>query len=149
MYPAYHHGDRLLALRFWFPRSLRRGQVVVWNLLSESAPAFNPGGTKSYIKRIIGLPGDEVTAPVVRLSDPLEEEIWMNDAEQELKTWHIPAGHCFVKGDSPGFDSTVFGSLPIHCIRGVILARLKRVHHAPQFHALTNPPSPMERVNEP
>lgn len=147
MYPTFHHEDRLLALRLWSSRWLRRGQVAVWNLPPELASSFTPDASKSFIKRIIGLPGDEVTAPIVRLPDLVEGELRVDEAKQELKTWRIPAEHCFVKGDSPGFDSTVFGPLPIHCVRGVILARLRRIHDTPRFHALTDLPSPLEEID--
>jgi signal peptidase I len=128
MYPTYQPGDRLLALRYFPDRWLRRGRVVVWKmpprLLMRSMPKGM--GSKLYIKRIIGLPGQEVTVPVVQLPDPVEGVVWMDEAKQELKSWHIPAGHCFVKGDSPGFDSTFFGSLPLSAVRGLILVRLPR-----------------------
>jgi len=142
MYPAYHHGDRLLALRFYPHHWLRRGQVVVWNLPPKLAWSFNPnpGVSKMYIKRIIGLPGDEVAAHVAQLHDPLEGEMLIDEAKQDLKSWHIPEEHCFIKGDSLGFDSTTFGPLPLHCIRGVILARLRRVQDTLQTHTLTNIP---------
>jgi signal peptidase I len=151
MYPTYHHGDRLLALRFCPHRWLRRGQVVVWNLPQKLAWSFNPdpGGSKMYIKRIIGLSGDEVTAPIVQFPDPLEGEILVDEIKQELKNWHVPAGHCFVKGDSPGFDSTVFGSIPLHCIRGVVLARLRRINRGPQIHMSANIPEQLKRTDKP
>ena len=115
---------------------------MVWNLPPKSAWSFNPnpGVSKMYIKRIIGLPGDEVAAHVAQLHDPLEGEMLIDEAKQDLKSWHIPEEHCFIKGDSLGFDSTTFGPLPLHCIRGVILARLRRVQDTLQTHTLTNIP---------
>lgn len=128
MYPTYQPDDRLLALRYFPQGWLRRGQIVVWNmpphlLMTSKSEAVR---SKLYIKRIIGLPGDEVIVPVVRLPDPVEGEIWLDEAKQELKSWHIPSGHCFVKGDSTGFDSTLFGPISFHALRGLILIRLPR-----------------------
>lgn len=149
MFPEYHHEDRLLAIRFWPSRWLRRGQVVVLKLPPGLVPSFTPGASKMYVKRIRGLPEDEVSATVMRPPNPVEGALWKDEAKQELKSWYVPEGHCFVKGDSPGFDSTVFGPLPIHCLRGVILARLRRVQDTPQFYPQTNLPSQMEKVDKP
>jgi len=150
MYPTYHHEDRLLAIRLWPHHWLRRGQIVVLNLPSKPDRSFNPnpGRSKMCIKRIIGLPGDKVIAPVMQLPDPLEGEILIDEAKQELKSWYIPEEHCFIKGDSPGFDSTTFGPLPLYCIHGVILARLKRVHDTLQAYTLTDVPEQTRKADE-
>ena len=128
MSPTYRPGDRLIALRYWPQRWLRRGQIVVWKMSPQLLMASMPEamGSKHYIKRIIGLPGDKVTAPVLHLPDPLEGEMLLAEAKQEVKSWRIPSGYCFVKGDSPGFDSTFVGPIPLGTLRGLILARLPR-----------------------
>ncbi len=127
MSPTYLPGDRLLALRYFPRRWLSRGRIVVWKLPSglPMSSMANTMRTQLYIKRVVGLPGDEVIAPVVKLPEAGEAAEQMVDG-QELRTWHIPAGHCFVKGDSPGFDSTMFGPLPLHALKGIILIRLPR-----------------------
>jgi len=133
MYPTYHHGDRFLALRYWPHRWLRRGQIVVWKLPSIMAWVSKPEfmGPGPYIKRVVGLPGDEVIAPVVKLSEPADEAKQAVQEGQELRRWYIPAGHYFVKGDSPGLDSTLFGPIPLHTLRGVVLTKLPRRMRAP------------------
>lgn len=127
MYPTYQPGDHLLALRYFPQRWLRRGQIVVWKLPSD--PLMHSMSvsmdSKLYIKRIIGLPGDDVFAPIVKFPDGQEGKK-QRTQEQDLQKWHIPARHCFVKGDSPSYDSTFFGPLPLHALRGVILAKLPR-----------------------
>lgn len=127
MSPTYLPGDRLLALRYFPRRWLSRGRIVVWKLPSglPMSSMANTMRTQLYIKRVVGLPGDEVIAPVVKLPEAGEAAEQMVDG-QELRTWHIPVGHCFVKGDSPGFDSTMFGPLPLHALKGIILIRLPR-----------------------
>mgnify|MGYP005852872509 CR=1 FL=1 len=127
MSPTYLPGDRLLALRYFPRRWLRRSRIVVWKMPSEllMSSMSDAMPTQLYVKRIVGLPGDEVIAPVVRLPEAGEAAEEMVDG-QELRTWRIPAGHCFVKGDSPGFDSTMFGPLPLHALKGIILVKLPR-----------------------
>lgn len=133
MYPTYWPGDRLLALRYWPHRWLRRGQIVVWKSPSilpwASKPEFMGPGL--YIKRIVGLPGDEVITPVMKLPEPVEGAKQVVQEVQELRRLYIPAGHCFVKGDSPGFDSTLFGPLSLHALRGVVIVKLPRRMRAP------------------
>jgi signal peptidase I len=127
MSPTYLPGDRLLALRYFSRRWLGRGRIVVWKMPSELPMSSMSDAMRAqlYIKRIVGLPGDEVTAPIVKLPE-IDEAAGRIVQEQELRTWHIPAGHCFVKGDSPGFDSTMFGPLPLHALKGIILVKLPR-----------------------
>jgi len=109
MYPTNQPGDRLLALRFWPCRWLRRGQIVIWKLLPTTDRAYKQNFTipGPFIKRIVGLPGDEVIVPVVKLSEPVDKaKLDGQEILEELRKWYIPAGHCFVKGDSPDFDIT-------------------------------------------
>jgi signal peptidase I len=104
MMPTFRSGDRVIALRHWPARWLHKGQIVVWKLPYDSKSMFMPHamGNTTYRKRIIGLPGAEVTTPIVKLPEPFEEAKQIVQEIQELRNWHIPAGHCFVKGDSPG-----------------------------------------------
>lgn len=150
MYPTYNHGDRLLALRYWPRHWLHRSWIVVWKLPVTLPWATNPKliGPGLYIKRIMGLPGDEVVAPVAKPPDLRSQTKIPIQETQELRKWYVPAGLCFVKGDSPGFDSTVFGPIPLHCVRGVILARLRQVNGEPQIYTLSNIPEQIEKVDE-
>ncbi len=126
MSPALEDGDRVLALRYWPARWLRRGQIVVWSLPPGPLPV--PGlraDGQIFIKRIAGLPGDTVILPALdsRWSVGLEPR---EHYGLDLSAWAIPRGHCFLKGDSLGLDSTSLGPVPLRSIRGVVLARLWR-----------------------
>ena len=95
-----------------------RGDVVV----------FNPpnGSDKPYIKRIIGLPGEEITfsdGHVDINGQPLEED-YIQDRTRcgraDTCDVVVPAGNVFVLGDhrSNSSDSRVFGPVPIENIVG-------------------------------
>lgn len=146
MSPTYLPADRLLALRYFPRRWLSRGRIVVWKIPSElpMSSMSNTMRAQLYIKRIVGLPGDEVIAPVARLPEAGEAAEQMVDGQQELRTWRISAGHCFVKGDSPGFDSTILGPLPLHALKGIILVklprRMKTVEEPYFFDSISPPP---------
>ena len=126
MAPTFQDGDLLLALRHWPAHLLRRGQIVVWQPLEEgplvprSSQFPRPG---YFIKRITGLPGDDV--PVHSPGAPSHIERNPN-GESVLRVWHVPPGHCFVQGDSPGYDSSVIGPIPMDYVRGVVILKIRR-----------------------
>lgn len=128
MYPTFHHGERVVALRFWPRRWLHRGQIVVWQIPSERQPLSMPKsmGGKLYIKRLVGLPGDVVTADISTWPEPLRAMLKSAYDDQGRRIWHVPTGHCFVKGDSPGLDSRTVGPIPFHALRGLVIVRLPR-----------------------
>lgn len=141
MYPAYKEGDRVIVIRYWPKGWLRKGQVVIagnlpamsgvlTKLASNTLPEFENVShkpviyTKPLIKRLIGLPEETVavsgTQPMLRtVSLPP-----LNDMGNYI--WHIPPNHCFLKGDSVGIDSCVWGPIPLNHIRGVVAFKLSR-----------------------
>src|SRR3972149_2222487 len=126
MYPTFCNGDRVLALRRWPARWLRRGQIVVWLLPSDWPGSLVPEPMRGsfLIKRITGLPGDTIVTP--RL-EPASSNIASTDprGHKKAQVWHVPRNHYFVQGESPGLDSALIGPIPIHAIRGLALLRLK------------------------
>jgi signal peptidase I len=129
MYPALNDGDQVLALRYWPTRWLRKGQIVVLQFeLTEwfSLMNFKLPDNTLCIKRLLGLPGDDMTIPSQEILQPPCRSYHQMLDDQGQRTWHIPLGHCFVKGDSPGFDSTIVGPIPFHTIQGVVLTILTK-----------------------
>ncbi len=118
MYPNYHDGEyiltNLIALRLG---SINRGDVIVFQ-----AP---PDPEKDYIKRVIGLPGDQievknggvlVNGKVLNESDYLASDVLSSQGSYltEGKTITVPQGNYFVMGDNrpESSDSRAWGFVP-------------------------------------
>jgi signal peptidase I len=107
--------------------SYSRGDVVVFN----PPPAWTTDPTP-FIKRVIGLPGDEVTLKddglVYVNGTPLDEPYTYTNAagvhepttNSGVQRWVIPAGDLFVMGDhrAASADSRVFGPIAISDVIG-------------------------------
>lgn len=95
-----------------------RGDIVVFNPPTDSE--------KPYIKRIIGLPGDEVTFSngQVFVNGHMLEEDYIEDRTRcqrdDFCDVVVPEGTVFVLGDhrSNSSDSRVFGPVPIENVIG-------------------------------
>lgn len=150
MYPALNDGDRVLASRYWPARWLRKGQIVVLQFKpTQWYPVHNSENTKLFIKRVVGLPGDivvvthpwELPEPERRANHPVHDD-------QGQSIWYIPSRHCFVRGDSPGFDSTIAGPFPFSAIRGIFLMKLTRKTLPIQSQAVSTDPPPRVEASE-
>ena len=108
MSPAFNHGDQVLAARIRGP--YRRGDVVVFR-----QPFDSPGiPSKVYIKRIIGLPQEEIflDEDAVRINGTLLPEGYLKGASrgtgagpadvpvrEKARIWITDPGEYFVMGD--------------------------------------------------
>jgi signal peptidase I len=118
MSPAIHDGDRILIDPVSFMlQGVRRGDIVV--LQYPLDPSID------YIKRVVGLPGDEIVIEQgdvwvngERLSEPYVES---PDPFCSLRTRVKPA-HYFVLGDNRrrSCDSREFGQVPQGYVRGKV-----------------------------
>jgi signal peptidase I len=115
MSPALHNGDKVFMLKRI--GKIQRGEIVV-HLYPEDT-------SKSYIKRIVGLPGEtlEIRAGRVFINGQLLEEPYLQAeyfSQDALEPVQIAAEHYFVLGDNRrnSSDSRYWGTVPRKLIYG-------------------------------
>jgi signal peptidase I len=122
------HSDRVLAAPIVYRfRSPERADVVVFNAPAAAAQDCQEGGT--YVKRIIGLPGEVVSErngfvfiDGKRLDEPYVKP---RDRDSLTHTWpRVPEGSYFVLGDNRAnsCDSRTFGPVPRSSLKGPVVA---------------------------
>src|SRR5689334_24162956 len=129
MLPRLHDGERIFVNKLiyyddyrWAPKIDRGDIVVFW---------FPDDPSKSYIKRVIGLPGDriEVHEGVVRVNGRDLEETYLdprlNLSHRSLAEVYVRPNYYFVMGDNRdnSSDSRIWGLVPKKYIYGKALFR--------------------------
>ena len=117
--------DRLLVRPFASDPS--RGEIVVFKTPERARETCGVSGT--FVKRLIGLPGETVVerSGVVsidgeKLSEP---HIGKGRRDTESGRWHVPEGKYFLMGDnrSSSCDSRVWGPVP----RDLLIGRVVKI----------------------
>ena len=148
MEPQLEVGDRVLVSRTSYRlHDVRRGDIVVFpspqgapdpdrNIVEGvatdllEAVALRKPDEDELIKRIIGLPGETISArdgTVVIDGRRLEEPYLADDvATLDFGPVFVPAGHVFVMGDNRGnsSDSRVIGPIDVDTIVGRAIGRI-------------------------
>ena len=122
MAPGIHDGDRILIDQFsYLFMDIDRGDIVV--LQYPLDPSVD------YIKRVVGLPGDEIVMSQGRLwiNGQLQQETYTLEDDPYTDLHRIVADdHYFVLGDNRlhSSDSREFGEVPARLVRGKVDLRL-------------------------
>ncbi|MFT7668913.1 MAG: signal peptidase I [Planctomycetota bacterium] len=122
MAPGIHDGDRILIDQFSYIFSeVERGDVVVLQY------PLNP--KLDYIKRVVGLPGDEVVMEKGRtwINGALTNEFYLKESDPFTDmAIVVQPGHFFVLGDNRlhSSDSREFGQVAANLVRGKVDIRL-------------------------
>ena len=140
MLPRLHDGERIFVNKLiyydeyrWAPKIDRGDIVVFW---------YPDDPSKSYIKRVIGLPGDhiEVNEGVVRVNGQDVEESYLdprlNLSHRSLAEQIIKPNYYFVMGDNRdnSSDSRIWGLVPKKYIYGKALFRYWPLTSASVIH---------------
>lgn len=118
MYPTLHDADKLI---LWKLGDIQRNDIVVF----DSHDMEN----NKYVKRVIGIAGDEVTIKdsVVTVNGEVLDETYINEPtfSGEL-TLTVPEGEIFVLGDNRNHsnDGRVFGTTNLDDVDGKMIFNL-------------------------
>lgn len=155
MLPRLHDGERIFVNKLiyydeyrWAPKIERGDIVVFW---------YPDDPDKSYIKRVIGLPGEnvEVREGQVRINGSVLDENYLdpqlNVSSRSQSPMAVKANYYFVMGDNRdnSYDSRSWGLVPKKYIYGKALFRYWPLSVASVIHheniPLTVPPPAAER----
>jgi len=154
MQPTLEPGDRLLVLRRFIKRFLRKQQIVVltpYGVLPATraeASRFLFSG-QAFIKRLTALGNDtqDISPEDMLGEDQIGTSTWLDDGQlyimpenREYKyplkppartsaggyCYHIPTGYGFVLSDNRAAisDSRAFGPIPIESVLGIVIGKL-------------------------
>jgi signal peptidase I len=123
------HNDRVIAnrlsYRFGDPK---RGQIVVFKAPTAAARCGEDDGGKTFVKRLIGLPGDVVSERdgVVYVDGRKLDEPYVDPRLRDTRTatWpRVPPGQYFFMGDDRAFscDSRTWGTVPRSSLIGRVM----------------------------
>lgn len=117
MEPLLYAGDFVLVNKavYFFDKVPQRGDIVVFRYPPD--PEATP-----YIKRVIGLPGDQVriAATQVFVNGELMDEPYLREPTARGGEWIVPGNQLFVMGDNRNnsSDSRSWGFVPLENLIG-------------------------------
>jgi signal peptidase I len=126
MQPTLYENDMVIVNKIAYKLGKpERGDVIIFHYPPN--PTIEP-----YIKRVIGLPGDQVQVQggVVSVNGQALREPYIKAAPAYNGAWNVPAGALFVLGDNRNnsSDSHAWGVVPF----GNVIGRAEMVYWPPQ-----------------
>ena len=127
MQPTFVEGQPVLVFRLWPKTWIRRGQVIVTKI--ERTPWMIENNIKIaldgiYIKRVIGISGDEIMTNLKDLPDFFRTKVTELFDQDGKRIWKIPLDYYFIKSDNMGLDSTFTGPVSSKDFMGLVLGKL-------------------------
>jgi signal peptidase I len=121
-----HYSDRVLACRICLDvSSPSRGEIVVFHAPLRVAKQCGEAGT--FVKRLIGLPGETVSERrgLVSVDGKPLKEPYVRFRDTQSGTWHVPKGQYFFMGDNrpESCDSRQWGTVPRRDLIGTVVFR--------------------------
>ena len=120
--------DRVIANRLAYDfGSPKRGQIVVFKAPPAAARDCGPGEGDTFVKRLIGLPGELVSERdgYIYIDDKPLTEPYVNPTlrDHQTGTWHVPPGDYFFMGDDRAHscDSRIWGAVPRRNLVGPVI----------------------------
>jgi signal peptidase I len=115
MKPTLLSGEYVIVNRVSYKLgSPQRGDIIVFHYPRDPR--------EEYIKRVIGLPGDEVEIKqgTVYVNSQSLDESYLKVKSGDTGTWRVPEGQLFVLGDNRNnsSDSREWGSVPMDYVVG-------------------------------
>jgi signal peptidase I len=126
------YSDRVLANRFLYHiRDPRRGEIIVFKTPPRAKIKCGAGGT--FVKRLIGLPGDTVEVRLLRgdgyvfINGKQLKEPYINKERRGFQSFgpaKVAPGNYFMMGDNRGAscDSRMWGTVPRKNLIGKVFA---------------------------
>jgi signal peptidase I len=122
--------DRVLANRFIYRfRDPERGEIVVFKTPPAAASCLEGGGAgQTFVKRLIGLPGDRLVQKngILRVNGEPYEEPYIEPQRRGGRDFSavVPAGQYFMMGDNraQSCDSREWGAVPRNNLIGPVFA---------------------------
>jgi signal peptidase I len=120
--------DRVIVNRLAYRLgSPKRGQIVVFEAPSTAAKCGPGDGGSTFVKRLIGLPGEEVSERdgfVFINGKPLNEPyVRLALRDHQTGSWRVSPNHYFLLGDDRvhSCDSRVWGPVPRSSLIGPVM----------------------------
>jgi len=131
MVPTLQVGDRIIVSKLSATfGDINRGDVIVFKHPPREQCGGDTGPNSDLVKRVIGMPGDELTSRNNRIyvNGKKLVEHWEHapDLGSEIGYVKVPKGHYFMMGDNrpSSCDSRMWGTLPESLVVGKVVLRI-------------------------